>query len=255
MVTTADRFQLLYELSRRLATFTSLDDLLRDATRAVREVFDAGGSAILLLDREAGEFRFPVASMAASGQQAGAVLRELRFPADRGIAGKVLADGVALAVNDAQHDQRFYAGVDAQTGITTRALLAAPMRTDRGTVGVIEVINPATGTFAPDDIQLLEAVASDIATAYDKADLQARLRDENLGLRQLVGLFGGSLLAVGALVMGGSALALLATGLPLTTLPLRPAFLGGLLAAVAGGAMLRAARRSTAALSDGASAS
>ncbi len=247
MVTTADRFQLLYELSRRLATFTSLDDLLRDATRAVRELFDAGGSAILLLDEQKREFRFPVASLAASGQRAGDVLRELRFPADRGIAGKVLADGEALAVNDVHVDKSFYAGVDEQTGITTHAILAAPMRTDHGTVGVVEVINPATGTFTPDDIKFLDAFASDIATAYDKADLQARLQEENVGLRQLARLFGGSLFIGGVLVMGGAMLTVMATGLPLSTLLVRPTFLGGLLAVGAGGALLRTSRASASA--------
>jgi len=242
MVTAADRFQLLYELSRRLATFTDLDDLLRDATQAVRKLFDAGGSAILLLDPETREFRFPVASLAASGQRAGDVLREIRFPADRGIAGKVLASGEPLAVNDANQDKAFYAGVDAQTGMTTHAILAAPMRTDHGTVGVVEVINPATGTFTPDDIKFLDAFASDIATAYDKADMQARLQQENVGLKQLIRLLGGSLIAGGALVIGGAALTLGATGLPLSTLLVRPTFLAGVLAVVAGGAMFRTAR-------------
>ena len=57
-----ERLQVLYELSRRLGTFDDLDALLRDATRAVREVFAAEGTAILLLDASGTELRFPIAS-------------------------------------------------------------------------------------------------------------------------------------------------------------------------------------------------
>ena len=64
MTSPSDRLQVLYDLSRRLATFDDLDALLRDATQAVREVFDAEGTAILLLDASRNELRFPVASQA-----------------------------------------------------------------------------------------------------------------------------------------------------------------------------------------------
>jgi transcriptional regulator with GAF, ATPase, and Fis domain len=47
---TSDRLRLLYDLSRRLATFNDLDDVLRQATGALRELFDADGSAVLILD-------------------------------------------------------------------------------------------------------------------------------------------------------------------------------------------------------------
>jgi GAF domain-containing protein len=245
MATTAERFQLLYELSRRLATFADLDDVVRYATRAVRDIFGAEGSAILLLDESGREFRFPVSSMAESGQRAGDVLRELRFPADQGIAGRVLTDGEPLAVNDVSQDPKFYPGVDKETGITTRAILAAPLRTDRGPVGVIEVINPASGAFTPEDAKFLDVVASDVAIAYDKADMHAQLQQEVVSLRQLARLVAVSLLVVGVLTMGGATLAHLAYAQPLPALFVQPGFVGGVLGVVAGGALLRAARGRT----------
>jgi GAF domain-containing protein len=242
MPTTAEQFQLLYELSRSLATFSDLDELVRFATRAVRELFRAEGSAILLLAENGREFRFPVASMAESGTKAGDVLRELRFPADRGIAGRVLVEGEAVAVNDVQENVQFYGGVDKETGITTRAILAAPLRTERGTVGVIEVINPASGTFTAADAKFLDTVASDVAVAYDKADLQAQLEQEVVSLRQAGRLVAGTVVVVGVLVMGGATLTHLAYGAPLGTLAVRPPFIGGLLCVVAGVALFRTTR-------------
>src|SRR5439155_680811 len=45
-----DRLHLLYEVTRRLATFTDLDELLRYATGRARELLDAEGAAVMLLD-------------------------------------------------------------------------------------------------------------------------------------------------------------------------------------------------------------
>ena len=51
MATTANRLDVLCEVNRRLATFTDLDELLHFAARRARELFDAEGCALSLLDR------------------------------------------------------------------------------------------------------------------------------------------------------------------------------------------------------------
>ncbi len=133
-----DRLHLLYEVTRRLATFTDLDELLRYATSRTRELLDAEGSAVLLLDPARREFTFGVASQSEARQATSARLLEIRFPAHLGVAGWVLAHDEALAVADAQHDPRFYNGVDQVTNITTRHSLrtpARPVREHRGDRG------------------------------------------------------------------------------------------------------------------------
>src|SRR5215813_7397939 len=98
MATAADRLGVLYEVNRRLGTFTDLGELLRWATERTRELLDAEGCAILLHDAEKNELYFPIASQRASRQQSEARLAEIRFPADRGIAGWVLKNGESAAV-------------------------------------------------------------------------------------------------------------------------------------------------------------
>lgn len=244
MASAADeRLQLLHELSRRLASFDDLDELLRHATRGVRELFAAEGSSILLLDRSRHEFRFPIASMSESGRAAGEALREVRFPADKGIAGWVLSHSEPLAVEDVRKEARFYGGVDEVTGITTRAILAAPLRAPSGTIGVIEVINPAAGTFTPDDSQFLDTVASDITLAYETADLHAQLRHERITLGQFFRVTGTGLLVIGALIVLATALANMAVALPWHRMFSRAPFVAGVLAALAGVVLLRIGRQ------------
>jgi GAF domain-containing protein len=180
--------RLLYDLSRRLATFNELDDILRHATGGLRELFDAEGSAVLIFEPRTHELRFPIASQREGSEATPAELAEVRFPADQGVAGWVLKHGKAVAVDDCANDPRFYRGVDHATGATTRTLFAAPMRTDGPSIGVIEVMNPGPGHSGPDDVEFLDAVASDIAVAYAKAELHDRLREEAATLRRLAQL-------------------------------------------------------------------
>lgn len=242
MANASERLQVLYELSRRLATFDDLDGLLRDATRAVREVFAAEGTAILLLDPSGTELRFPIASQAEGASGTEKVLTELRFPAAQGIAGWVLAHGQSVAVDDVNKDPRFYPGVAKATGVPTRALLAAPLRSRSETIGVVEVINPAGDRFDPEDAAFLEAVASDIGIAYEKAYLYEHLHRELTSLRGLTRIGGGGLVAVGVMLVAAAVVTNLAFAMPWTRLLTRPGLWIGVLAAVTGVAFLRRGR-------------
>ena len=216
----AERLQLLYEMSRRLSTFTDLDALLRYATRRARELLEGEGCAVLLLDRKRSELYFPVASQGEAHQAAGARLAEMRFPADRGIAGWVLSHDEAAAVGDTERDPRFFGGVDQVTGMSTRRLLCAPLRTPNGNVGVLEVLNPRAA--GPEELAFLEALASDVAVAHETARLHQELRGELVGLRQICRVVGILLLVFGIVIAGGTSYALLARALPLRELPTRP---------------------------------
>ena len=242
MASTTERLDFLCDLSRRLATFEDLDELVRYATRRLRELFTAEGSSILLLDPTGRELRFPVASLAESRTAAAAVLSDMHFPADRGIAGWVLAHGEPMVIADVTKDARFYGGVDKATGITTRTVLAAPLRAASGAIGVVEVINPENGLVTPEDAKFLDALASHIAIAYEKADLHRRLRQEVISLRQIARLAGFGACAIGVLLVGSAIFATLAWALPWGTLPTRPPFIAGVLTVLGGGALLRAAR-------------
>lgn len=242
MGTEADRLHLLYEVNRRLATFTNLDELVRFATRRARELFEAQGCALLLHDAARGEFSFPVASQSESLQGTAATLSDVRFPAKRGIAGWVLERGEAAYVADAPHDPRFFDGVDRATAMHTRDVLCAPLRTREGTIGVIEVINPARVTDPAEDLAFLEALANDVAVAHEKAVLYERLRGEVLGLRQVCTLGGLGLLVLGILFLGGAVLGHLAWALPWSELPRRPGAVAGIVCLVVGGALLPVGR-------------
>lgn len=241
MLKDSDRLQLLYEMNRRLAVFTDLDELLRYATRRTRELFEAEGCAVLLVDAARREFHFPIASQSESRGSSAARLEDLRFPVDRGVAGWVLSHDEAAAVPDTSSDARFYSGVDKLTDVSTRAILCAPLRTRSGNIGVLEVINPAAGA-RTEHLEFFETLASDIAVAHEKARLYEQLHGEVIGLRQACGLIGIALAVIGMAFVLGATFAHAGRALPWSELPGRPAILMGL-AAVTGGAFLIAVGR------------
>ena len=241
MSSVAARLDVLCDVNRRLATFASLDEMIAFATQRARELFDAEGCALLLVDRGAREFRFPVASQRAGSPASAARLSEVRFPTSQGVAGWVLAQGQPVAITDAQQDPRFYKGVDAATGSTTRSLLAAPLRTSAGTIGVIEVINPRD--VGDGDLAFLEAIGSDIAVAHERAALADALRTEATGLRRLAHLGGAVLAAVGGLCVLAAGVAHEARALPARELLTEPGVLLGALMVAAGIVLASAVRR------------
>lgn len=241
MNTPAERLRLLYEVTRQLPTFADLDDLLGYATRRTRELFDAEGCSVLLLDPPKREFYFPVSSQCESRRTTEARLAEIRFPADRGIAGWVLTNDEAVLVADAANDSRFYGGVDAVTAMQTRCVLCAPLRSHRGNIGVIEVINP-TGPVGPQDLEFLEALASDVAVAHENGAMQRQLRGDLGSLRQMCTIAGIGLGGVGVLTGLGTLVGHTARALPLAELLSHPGAWTSVLLLIVGAVLLALAR-------------
>jgi GAF domain-containing protein len=181
---TQARLELLYELNRRLTRFSDLEALIGYATRRCRELLQADGCGLLLLTESRDEFWFPFASQSERTAETNVALRDIRFPADRGIAGWVLVQDEPALVLDADSDERLYRGVDKKTGLQTKSLLCAPLRTPTGTIGVIEVLNPMGNQPTREDLEFLEAIANDVAIAHMRVHVIDALERENKALRE-----------------------------------------------------------------------
>ncbi len=192
----AARLKLLYDLGCAFAARTELDELVPLVIRKCREVLDAEGAAVLLLDAERRQLYFPY--VAEESAEVAERLTGLRFPADRGIAGDVVRTGRALRVDDVRADPRFYPAVDRRTGTRTRSLLAAPLRGHQGVIGVIQVINRHGGPFDDADLAFLEALSGSIAIAIENARLYARVKASEERLRAQVGALRRDLAGRGA---------------------------------------------------------
>ncbi len=179
------RLRLLYDLGCAFAGRIEIDELIPLVMSKVREVLDAEGASVLLLDELKQELYFPY--VVSERQDVAARLAGLRLPANRGIAGAALQTGRPIRVDDVHADPRFYPGIDRATGSSTHSVLAAPLIARRGTIGVLQVVNRHGGSFDDADLGFLEALAGSVAVAIENAQLYARLKESEEGLRAQVG--------------------------------------------------------------------
>jgi hypothetical protein len=104
-------------------------------------------------------------------------------------------------------------------------------------------MNPVVTSIPEDDVNFLGALASDVAAAYEKADLQRRIQQEVRELRSIGLVVGIAMITVGLLLASFAGFAHLARALPISQLLVRPEVLGGIGVAAGGTALLLAVHR------------
>lgn len=173
--------QLYEETSRRLQelaffnktiqdiTITlDLDEIFAILTRRVKDLLGIEACSIALVDREARELVFRMAT----GGGAETVLGE-RVPWGKGIVGAAAQRGKPVNVPDVSQDERFYQEMDKkQTDFVTQSILAVPMISRGQVVGVVEALNKPGG-FDREDERLLSALAGLAASVVENANLVA----------------------------------------------------------------------------------
>jgi Nif-specific regulatory protein len=180
------RFRLLYDLGCAFAARIEIEQLIPLVVAKCREALDAEGASVLLLDDERKELYFPYVSE--EDPEVALRLARLRFSAELGIAAATLKSGKALVVNDPQNDPRWYHGIDKLSGLVTRNVLAAPLSTRQGMIGVVEVVNGRNPKgFSAEDLAFLEAISGSIAIAIENARLYTRVRESEANLQTQVG--------------------------------------------------------------------
>jgi len=181
------RLRLLYDLGCAFTARIELNDLLPFIIEKCRDALAAEGVAVLLLDRARNEFYFPY--VADTDSEVARRLSGHRFSATLGFASLAVTTGKSLKIADVQNDPRHYPGTDKTTGLATRNLIATPLNSLQGPIGVVEVVNRRGGlTFSDEDLHFLEALSGSIAIALDNARLYAEARQAEARLRTQVGV-------------------------------------------------------------------
>lgn len=92
-------------------------------------------------------------------------VREIRIPANEGVAGAVYQTGDTINIADARNDPRHRADIADQSGYVCRSMLVEPISNSKGIrIGVIEAINKnGGGPFTADDAAHMRKFAAQVA--------------------------------------------------------------------------------------------
>jgi adenylate cyclase len=161
--------ELLLEVSRRMAAYDTLDDVLHTLVDMTTSEIGAERGSLFLNDPSTNELYSRVAQ--------GNIKREIRLLNTSGIAGHVFTTGESMIILDPYGDSRFNKGIDEQTGFTTRNILCVPIKTVKGEIiGVAQALNKRKGDFSQDDLDILEAMTTQGTVALQGAQFIERMK-------------------------------------------------------------------------------
>lgn len=171
------RLHSLMELAALINSSLDPAEVRRMAVELIPRCVGADAASLLLLDHASGELYFE----AVSGEQSDK-LSKLRLKPGEGIASWVARKGGAVIVDEVTDDRRFAAKVDQMTGYQTHTMIVASVATKDKMWGVLEVLNKYDGRFTNDDLEMVQALANQVAIAIENAAIHQEMRQVFLGV-------------------------------------------------------------------------
>jgi PAS domain S-box-containing protein len=164
----------LLHISTALPAYPNLEDLLDYISGEIKRALNAQGAIAILLDEEKNELFFLGAAYDDEATEKRA--KEIRYPAERGISGRVIKTGEPVIIHDTSEDPDFYSIVDQQLGYTSRNMLDVPLRSGDRIIGVLSASNKNEGTFDQTDIELLNMIGGTVALSIENARFSQELK-------------------------------------------------------------------------------
>jgi signal transduction histidine kinase len=152
-----------------------LEDVLDRAMKWAEEFMNAEASCVYQLDEKAQELFVRLAR----GEKKDPI-RRITLKVGEGIAGHVAQTGKPMVIQDVTKEERFSDKFDRITGFSTKSILCVPLKIRNAPIGALQVINKKSGgSFTRADLELLYAIAQQVAIAMENATLYKRLEENN----------------------------------------------------------------------------
>jgi len=164
----------LLRISMALPSYPDLEDVLDYISSEIKLILNVDGAIVILLDEEKKELFFLGTAYEDRATQKRA--KEIRFPADKGISGKVIKTGEPVIVLDTSKDPNYYSVVDEKLGYDSRNMLDVPFRSSDRIVGVLCAINKKEGVFDNTDVDLLSMIGGTVALSVENARVSNELK-------------------------------------------------------------------------------
>ncbi len=173
--------ELLYEITRQFASSLQLDEVLGKVLTLTVKAVNATTGSIFLLDSSGRVVR----SILARGD----LEPEIKYPVvntvmNKGFAGWVYTNQQASIIADTTTDPRWHFFADDTT--VTRSAVAAPLLRRDIVIGIVIMQHPEPSAFNRRELQLLEAIAAQAASAIENAALYTNATNERSVLQAII---------------------------------------------------------------------
>lgn len=176
------------QFSQVIAEQFTLPELVSMAIAKTKELCEAEGASLLLIEPSTGGLYIDTVAGGAEG------LERIQLPRGKGVAGKVALEGRPRLVEDAQHCPDFDGSADKASGYVTGSIVAAPLVLAGDVLGVLMAVRSTQlAPFTPVHLERLVALTPHVAIAVHNAQITAALRtsqtqviEANVGLEKKV---------------------------------------------------------------------
>jgi PAS domain S-box-containing protein len=164
----------LFRIARAMYQYRSLGQRLTLITKEVQDLLGVEGAMVILLDEENQEFFFREAVF--DKTETGTNFKEIRYPADKGIAGLVYRTGKPQIIEDVYKNPHFVREIDRQAKYRTRNMADVPLEIEGRMIGVLCAVNKKEGGFDQADIELLTTIGNLVALPIENASINEELK-------------------------------------------------------------------------------
>ena len=172
----------LLKIGQTVAAETDINVLLRVIAEETKSAIQADRCSVFLYDKEKNELWSKIAL--------GMDSEEIRFPADKGLAGHVVKTGETINIKNAYIDDRFNKEIDLKTGYKTKTILCMPIKNlNQDIIGAFQVLNKLHGEFNEEDEDLLIAIGSSAGIALENAQLFKQQQEMLIEQKQIFDSF------------------------------------------------------------------
>jgi PAS domain S-box-containing protein len=164
----------LFRIARAMHQYRGLDQRLALITKEIQDLLGVEGAMVILLDEENQEFFFREAVF--DKTETGTNFKEIRYPADKGIAGLVYRTGKPQIVEDVYKSPYFVREVDRQAKYRSKSMADVPLEIEGHMIGVLCAVNKKEGSFDQADIELLTMIGNLVALPIENASINEELK-------------------------------------------------------------------------------
>ncbi|MGQ0505635.1 MAG: ATP-binding protein [Myxococcaceae bacterium] len=172
LVERAESAERVSRFAQSIATQLDLPHVMDEAMKRARELCEADGASLLLIDHQTGELYFDTVSGGAGG-----TLERVRLQPGQGVAGRCASRATSILVSDTSTNTEVDRTFDQQSGFNTASIIAVPLIRGGDVIGVIEAVRGVKSEpFSAALLRRLEDLAPHVTIAVHNAQMTSQLR-------------------------------------------------------------------------------